>query len=51
MDRLDYTVLLEAYERALSLNLEEDFIELLKEEINMRKHTCEASQEKKKLTV
>ncbi|MFC0562065.1 sporulation histidine kinase inhibitor Sda [Halalkalibacter alkalisediminis] len=33
MDRLEYTVLLEAYEQAMALNLEEDFIQLLKEEI------------------
>jgi hypothetical protein len=37
MDRLEDTVLLEAYERAIELKLEEDFIQLLREEINGRK--------------
>ncbi|WP_332698064.1 sporulation histidine kinase inhibitor Sda [Halalkalibacter lacteus] len=37
MDRLEYSVLLEAYERAIELKLEEDFIQLLREEINGRK--------------
>jgi hypothetical protein len=37
MDRLEYTVLVEAYERAVELNLEDDFIQLLKEEIDVRR--------------
>ncbi|WP_081727801.1 sporulation histidine kinase inhibitor Sda [Halalkalibacter wakoensis] len=36
MDRLEYTILLEAYERALELKLESDFIQLLREEICSR---------------
>lgn len=36
MDSLEYTVLLEAYEQAVELNLEQDFIQLLKEEILVR---------------
>ncbi|MBP3949845.1 sporulation histidine kinase inhibitor Sda [Bacillus suaedae] len=36
MNELEYEVLIEAYERAVNLELEEDFIGLLKEEIEHR---------------
>lgn len=36
MDRLESELLLEAYERAIELGLEAEFISLLKEEIEMR---------------
>ncbi|MFC0473165.1 sporulation histidine kinase inhibitor Sda [Halalkalibacter kiskunsagensis] len=49
MDSLEYTVLLEAYERALELKLEEDFIQILREEINGRKSTI--VQQKAKMFV
>ncbi|WP_084138776.1 sporulation histidine kinase inhibitor Sda [Halalkalibacter okhensis] len=47
MDRLEYRVLLEAYERAIRLELEEDFIELLREEINGRKKKMIVSKQSK----
>ncbi|MDT8862992.1 sporulation histidine kinase inhibitor Sda [Alkalihalobacillus sp. MEB130] len=36
MESLEYQVLIEAYERAIELGLEEDFIALLREEISER---------------
>ncbi|WP_332633855.1 sporulation histidine kinase inhibitor Sda [Halalkalibacter flavus] len=47
MERLEYRVLLEAYERAIRLELEEDFIELLREEINGRKKRMIISKKSK----
>lgn len=37
MDRLSNDMLLEAYEKAQQLNLDEDFIQLLLEEMQRRK--------------
>ncbi|MCL7747893.1 sporulation histidine kinase inhibitor Sda [Halalkalibacter alkaliphilus] len=47
MERLEYRVLLEAYERAIRLELEEDFIELLREEIKGRKKRMIISKKSK----
>ncbi|WP_084372444.1 sporulation histidine kinase inhibitor Sda [Halalkalibacter krulwichiae] len=48
MKRLDYNVLIEAYERAVELDLEDDFIQLLKEEISERENK---GQIKKRISV
>ncbi|WP_227936513.1 sporulation histidine kinase inhibitor Sda [Alkalihalobacillus deserti] len=49
MDRLEYTVLIEAYEHAVVLNLETDFIQLLKKEIQVRQKNNVLKDKKEKI--
>ncbi|GAE34233.1 sporulation histidine kinase inhibitor Sda [Halalkalibacter akibai] len=49
MERLEYNVLLEAYKRAVELNLENDFIQLLRNEIMDRENAVNYCKFKKVL--
>lgn len=47
MDRLEVNILIEAYEKAVELRLEEDFISFLREEIDNRNKKEQTSSKQK----